>query len=190
MKVAIYADSSGQPGDLRNAGSASTPVVAGWKEISITSTPVTAGTAYWLACISDSRCMCYIASGGTGRYKSASYSGFTFPGSAGSGFSSWTGYHLTAGWANITLPAPPATPVIVTPKTTVTFEWSATSGATKYWLQVNTASDFTGTSMFDAEVSATSQDVALFVGTTYHWRVKAGNAGGWSGWSSTASVTP
>ena len=99
VKVAIYADSSGEPGALLNANNTSTPVVTGWNQISITLTPVTAGTAYWLACISDPRCVGYVTPGGIGRYKAATYSGFSFPNPAGSGFSSWAGYHLIAGWS-------------------------------------------------------------------------------------------
>ncbi|MGD0352445.1 MAG: ice-binding family protein [Dehalococcoidia bacterium] len=193
VKVAIYDDSAGSPGALRNAVNTSTPVSAGaWTSIPITSTSVNSGTYYWLAVVGDSANIYYSSDpSATVRWKPSTYSSWTFPDPAGSGWNTQTGYtYFIAGWAAITLPAPPAPPAIVTPKTSVTFEWNASSGATKYRLQVNTASDFTGTSMFDAEVSTTSQDVKLTIGTTYYWRVKAGNTGGWSGWSSTGSVTP
>ena len=170
--------------------STSTPVVAGWNQISITSTPVTAGTAYWLAFISDSRCVGYIVPGGIGRYRSASYSGFTFPSSAGSGFSSWDGYHLIAGWGTTTPPTPPEPPSLLSPGTAVTFKWGTAERATTYWLQVNTQSDFNGTNLFNAEVgNVTTQEVTgLSLGITYYWRVKAGNSAGWGPWSAVRSV--
>jgi parallel beta-helix repeat protein len=192
VKVAIYNDSSGNPGALLNAVNTDTTIGAGWNNITIASTPVTSGLYYWLAINSDTAIVCgTVFPGGTVKVKAAPYAGFTFPDPAGTGYSSASGViALMAGWATVTLPAPPAPPAIVTPKTTITFEWTAPSGATKYRLQVNTASDFTGTSMFDAEVSTNSQAVLLTIGTPYYWRVKAGNTGGWSGWSSTGSVTP
>jgi hypothetical protein len=193
VKVAIYDDSSGSPGALRNAVNTSTPVSAGaWTSIPITSTSVNSGIYYWLAVVSDSCNIYYHSSdpSATVRWKPSTYSSWTYPDPAGSGWNTQTGYtYFIAGWSTVILPAPPAPPAIVTPKKTITFEWTS-SGATKYRLQVNTASDFAGTSMFDAEVSTTSQAVTLTVGTPYYWRVKAGNAGGWSGWSSTGSVTP
>ncbi len=85
---------------------------------------------------------------------------------------------------------PPNPPTPVSPGTAITFKWSTSSGATNYHLQVNTNSSFTGTSMFDGEVgNVTSKEVTgLTLGTTYYWRVKAGNTGGWSDWSSVRSV--
>jgi hypothetical protein len=41
----------------------------------------------------------------------------------------------------------------------------------------------------DNNIATNSQQVTgLANGTTYYWRVKAGNAGGWSDWSTTRSV--
>jgi hypothetical protein len=190
IKLAIYSDISGEPGTLLGAVNTPTTVNAGWNTITFPSTHVDAGTKYWLARNSDGNMLYWKAQPGSPfRYRAAAFSG-SFPSSAGTGFGSDQLYHLIAGWGTSALPAPPAPPAIVTPKTTITFEWNAPSGATKYRLQVNTVSDFTGTSMFDAEVSTTSQDVKLTIGTPYYWRVKAGNTGGWSGWSATGSVTP
>jgi hypothetical protein len=98
VKVAIYNDSSGNPGSLRSSLNTSTLVVSGWNQINITPTAVVSGTPYWLALISDSRCVSYKSTGGTGRYMAASYSGFTFP-TTPSGLSSWTGYHFIQGWS-------------------------------------------------------------------------------------------
>jgi parallel beta-helix repeat protein len=191
IKVAVYADNSGEPGSLLNSVSSTPVTVVGWNTITFPSTPIISGYSYWLAFCSDGNIVGAKAGTGVRRFKPATFSTFTtFPSNAGTGFTSDTTYYdVTAGWATVT-PALPATPVLVTPKKTITFEWNISSRATKYRLQVNTASDFTGTSMFDAEVSTTSQAVTLTVGTPYYWRVKAGNTGGWSGWSSTGSVTP
>jgi hypothetical protein len=189
VKCALYDDTGSGPGSLLNS-TGGTSVFSGWNTIPFTGTPINLGTAYWLAINSDASITTKNNDAGIRRYKSWSYSA-DFPTPAGTGLSSDTAHQdFFAGWATVTLPAPPAPPVIVTPKTTITFEWNTSSGATKYRLQVNTASDFTGTSMFDAEVSTTSQAVTLTVGNPYYWRVKAGNAGGWSAWSSTGSVTP
>jgi len=83
-------------------------------------------------------------------------------------------------------PEPPDAPTPVSPGTSITFKWNASSGATKYHLQVNTQSDFLGTDVFNAEVGdvTTYEVTGLTVGTTYYWHVKAGNDGGWSDWSS------
>jgi hypothetical protein len=79
---------------------------------------------------------------------------------------------------------------LLSPGEVIIFKWSAATGATKYWLQVNTGADFTGTNMFNAELgNVVEQEVSGFsLGATYYWRVKAGNAAGWSAWSSVRSV--
>ena len=293
VKVAIYSDNSGQPGSLLSAVNTTTAVVAGWNDITITSTPVVSGNYYWLGFNSDSQRVCLHFGSGITKFRPATYGSFTFPSSAGSftrSVSSW--YPLIAGWgtaaaptaptvtnstgeSNVTYnsarlngevtdtgnenptvtihwgptdggttpgswtnsealgtkgaeafytdisglthsttyyyrcyatnsagedwadttedfitPGPPDPPTLVSPGAAITFGWSAPSGATKYWLQVNTNSSFTGTSMFDMELgNVTSQEVTGFsIGTTYYWRVKAGNDIGWSSWSSVRSV--
>ncbi|MHB8084695.1 MAG: hypothetical protein ACYDHZ_02580, partial [Dehalococcoidia bacterium] len=101
VKVAIYADSSGSPGALLNAVNTGTAVTTGWNSIAITSTPVTAGTAYWLAFNMDVNCISYQQSGTTTRwFKSVPYSGFSFPSTVGSGFdASYTiFYDYITGW--------------------------------------------------------------------------------------------
>jgi hypothetical protein len=190
VKVAVYSDSSGSPGTRLNAVNTSTPVVAGWNTITFPSTALTTSSYYWLAFNSETSIVCYNTSAGTLSYKALPFSS-DLPASAGTGFTSSGSLGLLAGWAGAVVSSPPGSPTLVTPKTTITFEWSATGGATKYRLQVNTASDFTGTVIFDnAAISTTSQNVALTIGNTYYWRVKAGNNAGWSGWSATGSVTP
>jgi hypothetical protein len=190
VKVAIYDDSSGSPNALLRANNSSTPASSGWNTIPITpSIAVTSSTNYWLAFCSDGSIVGAKAGTGNRRFKPATFTSFTFPSTAGTGFTTDTTYYdLTAGWGTI---VPPPTPNLVSPTTTVNFQWSDPGGATKYWLQVNTSSNFDGTSLFDAELGAvTSQQVTgLANGTIYYWRVKAGNAGGWSVWSTTRSVT-
>jgi hypothetical protein len=191
VKVAVYADNAGEPGVLINALNTSTPVTAGWNNISFTGyTPVVAGNYYWLAYSSDAAIGYYYSTGGTLRYKTTTYSSFTFPNPAGTGFSSLSSNGLLAGWGIVVLPPKPLPPTLVSPGAAITFKWNTSSGATKYYLQVNTSPSFDGTNMFNTEVGdVTSQEVTGFtLGITYYWRVKAGNAGGWSNWSSVRSV--
>jgi len=90
---------------------------------------------------------------------------------------------------------PPAAPTLSSPAsgtsvagTAVTLQWNATAGATQYRLEVNSNSSFSGTQVYSAVVSGTSQSVTLFSGSgnTFYWRVYAGNAAG--RWSSPSQV--
>jgi hypothetical protein len=123
------------------------------------------------------------------RYKVQTYSGFNWPGTLTGLSASDNMYLCIAAWGT-TATTPPAAPSLLSPGTSITFKWGASTGATTYQLQVNTASNFTGTDLFNAEVgNVTSQEVTgLSLGTTYYWRVRAGNAIGWSDWSSIRSV--
>jgi hypothetical protein len=190
LKCAIYADSAGEPGALITAMNTGQAVTSGWNTFTFTSTPIVSGTYYWLAVNFDTGDAAQYIASGTFRYKSATYSGFTFPNPAGSGFNNATQSDTIAGWGFVVPPTPPPAPTLVSPGTAITFKWNTSSGATKYYLQVNTNSSFTGTSLFDAEVGdVVEQEVSgLSLGTTYYWRVKAGNAAGWSSWSSVRSV--
>jgi hypothetical protein len=192
VKCAIYADSAGEPGALITAMDTGQAVDGlGWNTLNFTSTPITNGTVYWLAFMFDTQgAVDYrTLTGTTRRYKAGTYTGWTFPNPAGSGFSSTTGYaDLEAGWGSTVAPEKPLAPT--RDCTTLTFRWNASAGATNYHLQVNTSADFTGTNMFNGEVgNVTSREVPGLTGnTTYYYRVKAGNAGGWSAWSSTGSL--
>jgi hypothetical protein len=103
VKCAIYADSAGEPGALITAMNTGQAVNGlGWNTLNFTSTPITLGTVYWLAFMFDTQgAVDYRTLAGTARrYKAATYSTFTFPDPAGSGFSSTTGYaDLEDGWA-------------------------------------------------------------------------------------------
>jgi hypothetical protein len=194
VKVAVYTDTSSQPTSLLSAVNSSTPVSTGWNVINLnTPVSVTSGTAYWLAFIMDIPCVNFKQEGTTTRwFMPATYTGFTFPDTAGTGFITnytiWFDY--IAGWGSSTPPIPPDPPTIVSPGAAITFKWNASTGATTYWLQVNTASDFTGTNALNAEVgNVTTQEVTgLSLGTIYYWRVRAGNSAGWGNWSSIRSV--
>jgi hypothetical protein len=65
----------------------------------------------------------------------------------------------------------------------ITLQWGTVPGATSYGLQVSTSPVF-ATTVYDATgLTATSQAVSLFPGTTYYWRVNAANNAGTSAWS-------
>jgi len=188
VKVAIYADSGGAPGALLAANNAGQAVVSGWNTINLpSSAPVTSGTVYWLALNSNAACTNYVTGSGTGMYKTLSYSS-SFPNPAGSGFTSGAFFSIAQGWGTPPLP-PPATSFI-TPGTAITFKWSAADRADNYHLQVNTQPGFDGTNVFNDEVgNVTIKEVTgLTPGTTYYWRVKAGNGSGWSDWSTAGSI--
>jgi len=103
----------------------------------------------------------------------------------------------TSGWGLINTPLPPATPTLTSPAnganvagTSISFFWSTPSGATIYWLEVNTDPNWgAGTRLYYNSVSTNSQTVTGFPnnGTIYYWRVWTGNSAGWSpptsGWS-------
>jgi len=194
VKVAIYADSAGSPGALINAVNTSTPVVTGWNSIPVTATAVTSGSYYWLAFTSDSYIIYYHSSNPAASllYKPTTYSSFTFPSQAGTGWTPQAGYtYFIAGWGGTQPLTPPSAPSLLAPGASITFQWSTSTGASKYQLQVNSSQAFTGTSMFDAETGTnTIQEVSgLSLGTTYYWRVKAGNDAGWGPLSPVRSIT-
>lgn len=95
-------------------------------------------------------------------------------------------------------PATPAAPTLMSPRdgaslatTRIVFQWSASSGATKYALEVNTDQNWgTATRFCYAAVTTNSVIVAGFPanGTKYYWHVSAGNYYGWSPASTTSSV--
>ncbi|MBI3194396.1 MAG: T9SS type A sorting domain-containing protein, partial [Ignavibacteriae bacterium] len=88
-------------------------------------------------------------------------------------------------------PQPPPIPTLVSPPnyatnqaTSLYLSWNISSGSDKYWLQVSTTSNFSTTVINDSNITTTSRLVpSLQSSTTYHWRVKAINTAGASGWS-------
>ncbi len=97
VKVAVYADSSGAPGALLSrSDNAGTAVSTGWNNISIPATIINKNSHYWLAFIADSDIICYTYESDypmSWYGKTATYSSFTYPSTAGGGFTTWTGYH-------------------------------------------------------------------------------------------------
>jgi hypothetical protein len=89
----------------------------------------------------------------------------------------------------------PAAPVVnaepvYTAGTTNTISWGAVAGADEYYLEWDTDGSFAtpdGNSGWVAGLSA--QAIGLIDGATYHFRVKARNITGESGWSNTVSST-
>lgn len=68
--------------------------------------------------------------------------------------------------------------------TEVTLSWITVAGATGYNAQVSTISSFASTIADESTLAATSLSVGgLAPGSTYHWRVRASNAGGAGEWS-------
>ncbi len=107
----------------------------------------------------------------------------------------WSSY--SSAWNFTTIAIPPSAPVLLTPtdastgiSVTPTLSWNASAGATTYQLQVSKSAGF-GTTVFDdSTITATSKLVGpLGSDTTYYWRVRAKNTGGWSSYSSTWSFT-
>jgi len=97
VKVAIYADSGGEPAGRISYDNTSYAVVAGWNTISFPSTNILNGTVYWLAVAAEAYVVGYSGSG-VERLKTITYSTYTFPDPAGTGYTSDTLGDLFAGW--------------------------------------------------------------------------------------------
>ena len=89
-KVAIYANSSGEPGARLSYNDTAQNVVAGWNTLSIPALNVTSGTYYWLGVnVSVNNAVQWITGSSSNfRYKAATFSTFTWPDPAGTGYSS------------------------------------------------------------------------------------------------------
>jgi hypothetical protein len=101
----------------------------------------------------------------------------------------WSSFSST--WSFTTVPLPPAIPTLLSPadvatgiSVTPTLAWNASSGATTYQIQVSKDVGFGTTVFSDSTITSTSQSVGpLGNDTTYYWRVRARNTGGWSGYA-------
>jgi hypothetical protein len=104
----------------------------------------------------------------------------------------WSGPSTVRRFFNGMLNTPPQPPNLISPVNgasisgaSVTFQWSASSGATNYWLAVVKASD--GSVIVNKAVGNVTSVVETGFpnnGTQYKWVVAAGNGAGWS----TASI--
>ena len=99
IKAVIYADSSGSPG-TRLAAPADQAITAGTRIITVPDTAIVAGNYYWVGHIIDQpNVVMGNDTGGTSKYKSQSYSGFSWPDPGSlSGFSSETATWDLVGW--------------------------------------------------------------------------------------------
>jgi hypothetical protein len=99
------------------------------------------------------------------------------------------GWSIGATWKHFTngTLSPPPPPNLISPAdgavvngTSVTFQWSASSGATNYWLAVfkNDGSSVINKSL--GNVTSTTEVGFPNNGTQYIWTVAAGNTAGWS----------
>ena len=84
-----------------------------------------------------------------------------------------------AGAFSITTPPSPAD-MAVGVGATPTFAWTPSSGASNYFVQIDTAGTFSGPLVINAMVNSVTYSYVvsagtLTVGTTYHWRIVAEN---------------
>ena len=108
VKVAIYADSAGEPGNKITGNDDSQAVTLNqWNTLAIADTPVVNDTVYWLGVNADTdgATSWLSRTGGVRRYKAATYSTFTWPDAAGTGFTSTANYdQALAGWGAAPFP--------------------------------------------------------------------------------------
>ena len=99
VKVAIYADNSGEPENLITANNTGQACAAGWNTLTIGDTNIVSGTYYWLAIIAETAGKVGAdTDAGTMRYKAGTYSTWSFPNPAGEGFDSASCQTIEAGW--------------------------------------------------------------------------------------------
>lgn len=93
IKIALYADNAGSPGAWKVSGNATAVTANVTISVPITPTYIVAGTDYWIGFNTDVNavnCRNNTSSTGTLLYKASTYSTFTFPDPAGTGFTSET----------------------------------------------------------------------------------------------------
>lgn len=92
--------------------------------------------------------------------------------------------------------ATPVAPTLASPSNgatgvavAATLNWSSSTGATSYHVQLSTSPSFSTLALNDSTVVGTSRQVSLSYSTTYYWRVRTRNEGGWSGFSTSRYFT-
>ena len=99
------------------------------------------------------------------------------------------------GWTRVAPPAAPSSVALTRTgewfrgKGTLTADWPAVPGATKY--QINYTAD-KGRTWTPVATEHTTNSITFDIwnGYTYYVRVSAGNANGWSGWTNSAESSP
>ncbi|MFZ1082077.1 MAG: fibronectin type III domain-containing protein [Candidatus Kryptoniota bacterium] len=100
-------------------------------------------------------------------------------------------------WSFTTLPPIPGVPSLVSPVNGSTnvplsdlLSWGASTNAASYQVELSTSSNFASTIINDSAITSTSVATGtLSASTTYYWQVRAINAAGLSGFSTTFSFT-
>ncbi|MDD3559547.1 MAG: T9SS type A sorting domain-containing protein, partial [Melioribacteraceae bacterium] len=102
--------------------------------------------------------------------------------------------YFDADWLNSA--SPPPVPTLVSPANgsttsdqTPTFDWTNSTGATGYDLQVDNNSNFSSPEINTSPTSSDYTPSGNLAYGTYYWRVRAKNANGTSNWSSVWSFT-
>jgi len=92
----------------------------------------------------------------------------------------------------VTIPQPPAVPVVITSNGFITLRWTAVESATAYEIWISTVNDSTSASKYGTDVVASLSATisGLNNGTTYYFWLKAKNNLGTSGFSPVASGIP
>lgn len=95
LAVGLYSDAGGKPGTLIAHGSRSSLSKSAWNDVAVTSTPITAGTRYWIALLGNGGTLYFrdVGSGTPGSY--GEQVGSTLPAS----WSTWP-YHWNSGPAS------------------------------------------------------------------------------------------
>jgi hypothetical protein len=101
-KINLYADNAGEPGSRIAYDNTGHSLSVGWNDISFLGAEVVLGTVYWLGICAEGYVVSNAISGsGVSRYKFATYSTFTAPDPAGTGFSSDTKIMMLAVWGGM-----------------------------------------------------------------------------------------
>jgi len=71
---------------------------------------------------------------------------------------------------------------------TYVMDWTDTTNATKYNIQIDNDSDFSSPAVNDSSLTSSNYTPTGLAAGQYFWRVRAGNAATWTGWSYTWEV--